>query len=341
MAMKKLYILSILLLAGCSKSAETIEIAGQEPQGNYITFTMAADSLADASTDSNALSATRAKEFGYWQAGMTLNVYSWLTNTGEKFRDFFLTYHAPYTTSWSYENLIEQPEVSVTYYAYYPENGGVSNFKADGFGGGFDYMVPQYTEDLFISKAISSSARVPMFFFHPLSEINFAVRGVKDYQITLANIRVNNVNNFGHMTMSTWESGSWSGVGGSASYQYTPMAGAEDSDGNPFPTDGLADEMVYLGNHGGWVPSENDRPNALMLMPQSFDIPGAGGFMSFHYVINRMDGTRYKEGDVESYFADFNTNQWLKSKRYLYVIDCRGVIEDPATRTANVQLKLM
>lgn len=326
--MKYIYhIFAALLLAGCAKGEP------EQPQGvkEYISFDINDEGQSDVNDNSTEAGLkTRAKEFGYWQGGMSLHVYSWQTNTSTQFREFNLLYNAPYTTSWSYDNPIEQPEVSISYYAYYPENGGVSNFAADGFGGGFDYMVPTYTEDLFISKAISSSARVPMFFFHPLSEVNFAVQGVEGYKITLANIRVNDVKNFGHMTMATWESGTWSGVGGSASYVYSP---AGDADGSPvFPTDGLDNDLVYLGNHGGWVPGENDRPNALMLMPQSFDTPATGGYMSFNYIITRTDGTPYKSGDAVQYFADFTQHEWKKAKRYLYIIDCRGLIEAPTTR---------
>jgi len=270
-------------------------------------------------------------------------VYSWETNTTRHFRDFLLTYNAPYTTSWSYDDPVEQPEVSISYYAWRPADGGATNFVADGFTGGFDYTVPPQTEDLFVSKSVSSYARVPMFFFHPLSEINFAVQGIADYKIDVTDIQVHDVKNSGHLTIETWNGGTWSNVGGSATYRYTPDYGTAHDNyvPRPLPTSGNDNDIIYLGNMGGWGPRDNDRQNALMLMPQSFEQPASpfaapsGGYMSFAYTIDRMDGTRYKSGTAQAYFADFSDRTWVKSRRYIYLIDFRGLIEDQRTRGAS------
>jgi len=332
--MRKSYYILIVSLAAAAGCARTMPVDGERvgedtPPRETISFSAHADSLSDV--------ATRAMEFGYWQAGMQLKVYSWETNTTRHFRDFLLTYNAPYTTSWSYDDPVEQPEVSISYYAWRPAEGGATNFVADGFTGGFDYTVPVQTEDLTVSKSVTSTARVPMFFFHPLSEINFAVQGIEGYHVNVTDISVNNVKNSGHLTIETWNGGTWTNVGGDANYTYTPDYGTPHDNyvPRPLPTSGTDNDVIYLGNLGGWGPRDNDRQNALMLMPQSFDTPGAGGHVTFLYTITNMDGSAYKSGFARANFADFSDHTWVKSRRYVYVIDCRGVIEDARTRGAS------
>lgn len=265
---------------------------------------------------------TRAKEFGYWQAGQTLNVKAYETGTTDTtpYHEFNLTYNAPYTTSWTYSPLLEVPQFSLTYYTYYPETANISNMVADGTNATFSYTVPAVNEDLITAKTLSSSARVALMFHHVLSEVNFAIQELQGFKINISNIKLNAVANSGTYTFSP-SGGTWSAVTGTADYPYTPMSGVT------LPTDGTGNGILYFGNKGGNSPTDNDRTNALMLMPQTF-ASGSGAYISFDYMLWDANNQEYSSGSTRVYLGDFTSNKWEMGKRYLYLIDFTGLIEE-------------
>lgn len=304
-------VLSAVLATGCrEEQIESLEVVPET-----ITF----NAVIGKQTT------TRAKEFGYWQPGETLDVSSYMTGAGSASPiPFHLTYNGPYTTSWNYSPLIEvsNPPFSRTYYAYYPTAANVSNVRLDGNSGSFDYTVrlAPYQEDLVTAYTVTSLARVPLMFHHVLSQVNFAVQGIRGVHVNISNIRLDDIATTANYTFNA-TGGRWTTPTGNNSYAYTPPASVT------FPTSGTSSDIIYLGNKGGNVPTENDNDNALMLMPQSFST-ATGGSFRFDYALSDMNNQPMKSGSAKVFFGDFTTKTWEMGKRYLYLIDLTGLVEE-------------
>jgi len=318
--MKKITTLSTLaalalIAAGCARQpdTETAEGLAASRPGEPITFNMVAGEQTSAST--------RAKEFRYWSTGQTLKVTSYLTNTETKFNDFTLTYDGPYTTSWSYSPTVESTGQSISYYSYYPASVAVVNSSFSGHTGTMTYIATGQ-EDLMAANAWGPSPRVSLQFRHILSEINFAVQGVEGFHVTIDQIKINNSIGQGTYTFNAETGGSWRTSTLQIAYPYTPNSSTV------FPTDGKSSDIIYLGNKGGTNTADNDNSNALMLIPQSFPGVSTGPNITLHYKLVDMNDVLYKEGDATAYLCDFTTKSWEMGKRYLYLIDPSGLVEN-------------
>jgi hypothetical protein len=125
----------------------------------------------------------------------------------------------------------------------------------------------------------------------------------------------------GHYTF-TVEGGSWDTPNTPSGYDYAPYSPVI------FPTNGMNSDILYLGNKGGAAQSDNNHYNALMLLPQSFPTPAQGARMEVNYTLVDANSVPYKSGTAWAYFSDFTTKRWEPGKRYLYLIDFSGLIED-------------
>lgn len=313
--MKKIALLSLTaLLAACGgerveKATEATSFSGDD----NITFNIV--------SGEQTTGATRAKEFSYWATGQTLKVTSYFTNSTDKFRDFELTYNGPYTTSWTYSPVEQSNGQSISYYSWYPESTGVSNPQFSGHTGTMSYIATG-TEDLMAANAWGSNPRVSMQFRHLLSEINFAVQCVEGFHVTISQIKLNGIAGQGVYTFNAENGGSWGAATTLLDYPYTPYSATL------FPTDGKTSDILYLGNKGGANTADNQNSNALMLLPQSFPGVATGATLTLHYQLVDANGNPYKEGDATAYLSDFTTKKWEMGKRYLYLIDPSGLIEN-------------
>ena len=232
---------------------------------------------------------------------------------------------------WTYNTNTPEfhPSFPLVHFSTYPTEQTYSDVS--GSGAKFSYTVndnvgtPQ--EDLIAAWAKTTNAAATgagendaeanLVYKHALSQVNFAVKGLKNVLITISNISVNGVKNRGEYTFlpSGSPSNPWNAVTGDATYAYTfttPPSG--------FTTDGDASEaVVYLGN-GGAITNAS---NALMLMPQAFE--GDDGDFTFDYVLRHMDEvTVLAQGSATVEFGSpmlAPNNEWLAGKRYLYTIN--------------------
>lgn len=315
--MKKIALLSFALaaaLAACTQDKVENAVDATSFNGDTnITFNAV---VGDQTTG------TRAKEFSYWSTGQTLNVTSYYTNSTNKFRDFELTYNGPYTTSWTYSPTEQSTGQSISYYSYYPSDSkGVSNPQFSGHTGTMSYLVTG-TEDLMAANAWGSNPRVSMQFRHLLSEINFAVQSVEGFHVTISQIKLNKVAGQGVYTFNAETGGSWNAATTLLDYPYTP------ANASVFPTDGKSSDILYLGNKGGANTADNQNTNALMLLPQTFPGVATGPTLTVHYQLIDSNNVPYKEGDATAYLSDFTTKRWEMGKRYIYLIDPSGLIEN-------------
>ncbi|MDR2584645.1 MAG: fimbrillin family protein [Prevotellaceae bacterium] len=267
---------------------------------------------------------TKVAEFtnSSWASGNTFTARAYINGTATLFHDFPLTFDG---TNWSYPTpLIYHPaSTTLTYFACYPSASftlGASTATAT-----LSYTTaPGAGElmDLIAATTTTTSPAVTLTFNHILSQINFAVQGITDVDILVSNIAVNSVSNTGTYL---YNSGTWSGQSGTATYPYTPHTGAMHTNGS--------NAILYLGNGGG----TNTYTNALMLMPQTFT-PSAGGNFTFSYTItDHTTSAVLKSGAATAYFGDFSVTTWVPGKRYVYLIDFSNLFEDePITFTIEV-----
>ncbi len=302
------------LATSCAK--ETVEVAG----GNdgKISFKTALGKQS------------RAAEFTYWTSAAgynKLNVWGYATGGTEVvFDNTELTFDG---SAWSYTTPVDQPGYSVTYYSVYAadvDGKGVTPpayVTKDGTGATFEYTVkptpatsagPDTQEDLIAATISTPLAAVPLQFNHLLSQVNFAIQGVKNVQVKITNLKVKDVK-----SKATYTFGSTTGWGTrtlNANYDYYPLTGSNI-------TDGLATTIQPMGNYGGPLSSANK--NALMLMPQTFAVAGDGNF-SFDYELYAFGATigtddALATGSTTANLNDFTIATWDMSKRYVYVID--------------------
>ncbi|MDL2211182.1 fimbrillin family protein [Bacteroides sp. OttesenSCG-928-M17] len=260
---------------------------------------------------------TRATEFTNtsWLDGTELTVKSYATGSTNTtpFKDFTLTYASSGST-WTASPAINQPGYSLTYYTWFPTT--PTNFSGTGTAATMDYTIQSTQEDLLAATTKTADAQVDLAFNHILSQVNFALQGVKNVQIELTNIKINGVKNAATYTFSTTNAGSWGSHGnGTANYDYTPV-------GNTYKTDGTSDAIQYMGNKGGSNANDNANNNALMLMPQTF-AAATDGNISFDFKLTAMDGSTVLANVTGTTYnlCDFMTTTWAIGKRYLYLID--------------------
>ena len=259
---------------------------------------------------------SKATEFTYWSASVTpaFNVRAY--PTGNTSTTPLYTFPLEYKggTDWEYGTPIKQPGYPLSYYAYYPA-ANVTSVSEHGNSGTFAYTVQGVATQEDLIAAVNPnqlSPSVTLVFNHILTQINFAVQGMTNMKINVTNLKVNSVSNAGTYTYGATSGamGSWSSLSGGVSYDYTPIAGI-------LPTNGSNGNIVYLGNGGGTY----TRDNALMLIPQSFNLATGGNF-TFNYEITDLAGTTtLRSGSATAYFGDFNIHTWALGTRYIYLID--------------------
>lgn len=301
MSMKKQIIFSLVALTMLFASCADEIVESKNDLDNQITI--------KAAVGKQTL--TKAAEFSYWATGTGFTAKSYATGTNSLFEDFVLVYNG---TTWGYGTPVMQPGYSLTYYAYHPTN-NVSSYAVSTSGvASFSYTVPTTVadqKDLIVAKASTNSESVALAFDHILSQVNFAVQGIKNMKISVSNIIVSSVANTSTYNYST----GWATPTGTVNYGYTPITGA-------LPTAGT-DAITYLGNGG----TAYGYDNSLMLMPQTF-APATGGNFTFNYAITDMAGTEtLKTGSATAYFGDFNLATWSPGTRYIYLIDFSNLFQ--------------
>ena len=259
---------------------------------------------------------TRATEFtnNSWVTGNTVPVEAYATGDAgtTAFKSFSLVRNS--SSLWDLTpDDIDQPGYSLTYYAWYPATNVTFGTASTGVNATMAYAVqddPSVQEDLLATKVSTIESTVNLPFNHILSQVNFAVQGIVNLKINLTDIKLNGVKNAGTYTFG----GGWSDASGTKTYTYAAASG--------LPTTGASGDLIYLGNKGGSTAGDNAKANALMLLPQAFTTAGSGT-LTFGYTLSDM-GTPAVElasGTAVANLCDFDVNQWLMGKRYLYVID--------------------
>lgn len=271
---------------------------------------------------------SKAKEFKYWEIEENFKVYSYVPAVEGVFQEFTLTYEgkSDLTDIWKVNpDKIKQPGFDLSYFAYYPED-YVDSYKYDPAEkkATFDYTVPvekgeddeDKQFDLIAATKTTNLEIVSLTFYHLLSQVNFALQGMENVQITLTDISVNGVYSTGTYTFGE-DGGSWADAGTAVDYGYTPVEGTN-------ATDGENTNISYLGNGG----TDNyANTNALMLLPQDFATVNTGATISFSYELKDMSGKELSTGSTEAYLSDFTTAEWKMGKRYLYLIDFTSYLE--------------
>ena len=294
--------LSLLLLLASSCTNELIE--SKKDRDHQISFNAAVGKQ------------TKATEFNFWGTGEGFTAYAYYDGTPTLFETFVLVYDG---TDWSYNGgtpVYHPSGATLNYYAIYPAD-HISSWNVTPVGvASFNYTVQAATtqEDLIAATfGPTTSPDVTLPFQHLLAQVNFAIQGIEDFEISVSGIWVSDV--FDHSTY-TFGSG-WGSLSGNASYPYDPAVTAT--------TDGLSNDILYLGNTGDAASTKNNgNGNALMLMPQSFSTTGST--FSFNYSITDMT-TSIMSGSATADFSDMTTTTWEPGKRYLYLLDFSDLLE--------------
>ncbi len=189
----------------------------------------------------------------------------------------------------------------------------------------FTYVVTDGQEDLIASAASTNNssqlaATANLTFKHLLSQINFAVKGMHGYRITVSNIMMHDVMstrtyNFG----TNGTIGAWSNTAATVVADYSYTIDATNGGIIDYPTSSTAPtaaDNLFSANKAG----------TLMLMPQSFGT-STTGYFEFDYTIEiSPDGTNYysliPSGKVKVPLGsqDLAQRSWAPGYRYLYTI---------------------
>ncbi len=259
---------------------------------------------------------TRASEFlgTSWNNGNTLIVkgYTKGSTSVNPFFDKTLTFAGTAGVgTWSYTDAVKQPGYTINYHSWYPATPAAFSAASNGTAATMDYTVQIVgsQQDLIAATASTDLAAVTLTFKHILSQVNFAIQGVKDVQVVISNLTINDVKEKGTYTFST-TGGSWALTADVQEYIYDMTTYGSSTTG--------ADATIkYLGNGNGVT----NRNNALMLMPQTFAAGNAANF-SFDFVLKDMSGVTLKSGNTSAKFCDFSdATAWAMGKRYVYIID--------------------
>ncbi len=239
------------------------------------------------------------------------------------FFDKVLTYSG---SAWSYPApVVSQPGYVVNYHAWYPTANVTFDPTSNGNVAKMSYTVQVVGSqvDLIAATKSTSTPAVILPFKHILSQVNFAIQGVRSVKVEISNISINGVKDAGVYTFAE-AGGSWATLTGSATYAYAPLAGTDK-------TTGANTDISYLGNHTGSYGNNN----ALMLMPQNFTAPADGNF-SFSFVLKSMADVTLANGSTSANFSDFGIN-WVMGVRYIYLIDFSSyLIGGPISFTVDV-----
>lgn len=197
---------------------------------------------------------------------------------------------------------------------------------------------------------------VPISMSHILSQINFGVKGIGQHQITVKNIRVNNVKKHGSFDYNTWQ---WSDITGTANYSYYFPDRKEDNvnsgQGDNYKTLGVVDDSqnnYIFGDGGKFGPGKYDTflyaqadlsvsnyetaantliplHNSLMLMPQQIT-KNADATVTFDYDI-KFDNQPVRSATNST--VRLNTyHDWKPNMRYVYIFK----FDDPEKVTFDV-----
>jgi hypothetical protein len=207
------------------------------------------------------------------------------------------------------------PNYDLVYYSVHPTTNASVSYN--GTDAAISYTVAD--EDLIAATATTTptSTTANLTYGHLLSQVNFAIQGLTGVDITVSDIKVNNVHGSGTYLFPMADD-SWT-VFDDADQNYDYVAPATTTDGDE------GEAIVYLGNQGGNDPAENDKTNALMLMPQTIETAST---ITFTYTLVDSDNDAPLSEVNASASVDLKdlSTAWLPGKRYLYTI----VFESPS-----------
>jgi hypothetical protein len=258
-------------------------------------------------------------------AGLTVKSYQ---ADGTPYRDFVIQYStwagnsADTGSGWSYQTPVLHPAFEVKHFSVWPTtmntslayDGSQATFGYD-VAGNVDLMVASATT----TQATQASATAPLIYKHILSQINFAIAGGVGAYIHVQNISIGGIPSVGTYTFGS--SNIWSSLSDRRNHAYTPAESAQ--------TTGVADEIVYLGNHTGGT-SKLDYSNGLMMIPHAL---GAGETLSFEFqMTDDLGNSLIPEGELTGTNSEWKPvtvdlaglgeiAQWDASKRYIYILN--------------------
>jgi hypothetical protein len=258
-------------------------------------------------------------------AQLVVNAYP--ANDATLFNEFVLTHDdAALSGHWTYSPVVSQPGYLLRYYSVYPAVTGTAT--ATDYS--FNYTVKatyDIQEDLLAASVEPTLLEtIDLQYSHLLSQVNFAVQGMEDVKIEIADITLSKILSTSTYTFST----GWGTPSTTASYVYDPLQVSLVN-----LASGTSTDIEYLGNGGG----EYGNNNALMLMPQTFDPENGGedGTLSFGFTLtvdldndgdftDTPDGAKVFSDTALVNLSDFEQLVWAPGKRYVYVIDFTGYI---------------
>lgn len=186
----------------------------------------------------------------------------------------------------------------------------------------------------------SPNISIPMR--HILSQINFGVRGIDQHQISIKNIRINNIKNSGLFDYDTW---GWTANSNTTSYSYyfpdRQQGVANSGLGDGYTTQGVigdSQNSYIFGDGGKFGPGKDEKflyaqvapgyatkektpnplHNSLMLMPQQI-MDNVDATVTFDFEI-QLDGVTVRSGKDNIARLDAYHN-WLPNLRYVYIFN--------------------
>lgn len=191
----------------------------------------------------------------------------------------------------------EHPNVKLHHYCVVPKH----SFTLDNKKMSIEHDTIDNT-DLIVAYATTTNtsmrdATAKLQFKHALAEINFAVQGAEDLEITISNIEIDGIYTKGKYTFGE----GW--LEDEDSYKKQIY----EADNN---IDVIGDKIHYLTTDGV-DPDNGGAENSLMVIPQKHRV-----VISFNYSIY-YDGKPLVE---KSFMRELLNEEWLAGNRYLYVI---------------------